>query len=101
MWPFLIAYGLRMMAIVRGSFRVGTRIGHAPSSVPPFSYVAKATKVRFMIPMEKINAYASKQPIITGLFAVLLTAVFGMTLAFAAGFLTPSQIFAQTVGPHC
>jgi hypothetical protein len=45
--------------------------------------------------------YLHDRPIMTGLFTVLLTVAFGMSLAFAIGLVTPAQVFAQVVGPDC
>ena len=48
-----------------------------------------------------VKTYINKKSIIIGLFAILVTVVIGMSIAFATGFITPSQVFAQVIGPPC
>lgn len=49
---------------------------------------------------EKVFANSHVRPVLTGLFAVLLTLFVGISIAFITGLTTPSQVLAQ-VGPPC
>ncbi len=52
--------------------------------------------------MKKIKtaiAYLGTRPILTGVFTVCLTIVFGMSIAFATGLVTPSQVMARVIDP--
>ena len=69
------------------------------SVIPPF---VRARKHKVRIQKFKTKAtfiYLNSRPIIVGLFTVLFMIAFGMTIVFATSFATPSQVFAQVVGP--
>ncbi|MHB8913811.1 MAG: hypothetical protein ACYC4I_02265 [Minisyncoccota bacterium] len=53
--------------------------------------------------MKKINIHflENQHPITVGFFTLLMTVVFGMSLAFATGLTTPTQVFAQLAPPCC
>ena len=48
-----------------------------------------------------MKEYLNDRPILTGLFVMLATVALGMSIAFATGLTTPSQVYAQVVGPPC
>ena len=53
--------------------------------------------------MKKSNTRFLKRydPLLVGFFTVVMTVIFGMTVAFALGLTTPAQVFAQLAPPCC
>ena len=51
----------------------------------------------------KNNSYKKYNPLLVGFFALLVTVLFGMSIAFSMGLVTPAQVFAQvvTASPCC
>ena len=54
-----------------------------------------------LMTLKTVRTYVNARPIIIGLFAVLFSVVVGMSVAFAVGFATPTQVMAQVFGPPC
>jgi hypothetical protein len=73
----------------------GSGGGFLEPSPNPFRTPRKRHGNISQIMTRKVLAYANKRPILTGLFTMLLTIVFGMSIAFATGLVTPAQAFAQ------
>jgi|GEM_PF-6377974 len=82
----------------------------AHSYVPPtqllfFIRCESSTQIFLKTFMKNAMTYILKmsanRPILTGLFTVVLTVAFGMSLAFATGFVTPSEVLADVLPPCC
>ncbi|MDP2665835.1 MAG: hypothetical protein Q8P23_04390, partial [bacterium] len=64
---------------------------NAPPHELPFYTPRKWQRLILQFMIKTVQAYTNKNPILTGLFTMLLTVVIGMSVAFASGLVTPTQ----------